>query len=278
MGANTETCLTLPNDAYATTVAASVKIPTPRPAGHDTAGCADAKPRGPIKALLFDVADVLFEGTAWYRWLARILARLEPPLSESEFARPWQSDYLPRVYRGEQEFFEAFATCLTSCGLSAATVEEIVAAGRAERRRQNSTLRPLPGVRATLSRLKAAGIPLAVLTNLDRTGSALAADLSRLRLDGLFCCLITSQDLRMCLPEACCYARALDSLQVAASESLFVSHDASQLVGAQAAGFAAATLSAPCTIPGVTHLERFDRLLDMVLPEGASYSRAPQFA
>ncbi len=268
MGANAESCLTLSNEPFTGVVAAPV-------AASAKTGSA---PAGPFKALIFDVEDILFEATAWYRWLARILARLEPPLSENDFARPWQNDFLPRVYRGEQAFFPAFAACLTACGLSAATVEEIVAAGRAERRRQNSTLRPLPGVRATLARLKAAEISLAVLANLDRTGSALASDLARLRLDGLFCCLITSQDMRACLPESGCYAQALNSLQVAAGEALFIGNNPCQLAGAQSAGLAVAALNAQQTVEGMTQLERFERLLDIALPVGAPRARAPQLA
>ena len=57
-----------------------------------------------IKAVLVDMDDVLYDGSAWDRWLAQNLRRLPSRTLETDFTRSSREAFLPVVHRGQQEF------------------------------------------------------------------------------------------------------------------------------------------------------------------------------
>jgi HAD superfamily hydrolase (TIGR01509 family) len=170
------------------------------------------------------------------------------------------------VYRGQQEFHAAFARCLSTLGLTAGHVEEIVAASRAQRRRDAGARRLYPGTRSTLSQLKSAGITCGVLTNTDRTAAALRQDLAKLGLADAFDDYFTSVDMQAHLPHAPCFDHALQVLNVPAADVLFVSHDIRELQGAQAAGCQAVAFNARPCAAAIPKIDRFDGVLKLAVP------------
>ena len=281
MGAETDSYSTFTSGGTALRSAPLVTLIKAEPArkpvapSRPTTSTAGAHPTAsPIKAVLFDAEDVLYDASAWYRWLTQVFARIEPRNLEADFAQQWQEEFLPAVHRGQEEFFAAFTRCLTTIGLAAGHVEEVVAAARAQRRRQEASMRPLPGVRSTLSHLRAAGIVLGILAGTDRSATALGRDVSRLGLEGSFDHTCTSIDLRINLADDRCYGRTLSKLRLVAAETLFVGHEARDLRGAQSAGLWTVAFNARQGVSGVMHINRFDELLELVVPASVSTSTA----
>jgi HAD superfamily hydrolase (TIGR01509 family) len=239
------------------------RMPRSRHDADDSGACATD---GSIKAVLVDVEDVLYDASAWQRWLGQLFAPLTPRTLESEFQQRWQAEFLPAVYRGQQDFHAAFASCLSALGLTAGHVEEIVAASRAQRRRDAGARRPYPGTRSTLSQLKSAGITCGVLTNTDRTAAALRQDLGKLGLADAFDEYFTSVDMQAHLPASSCFDHALQAVNVAAADVLFVSHDIRELQGAQAAGCQAVAFNARPCVAGIPKIDRFDGLMKLAVP------------
>jgi HAD superfamily hydrolase (TIGR01509 family) len=235
------------------------------PAASDSAGSR-------IKAVLFDVEDVLYDASAWNRWLAQIFGRLASKPIEEEFSRLWREQFLPQVHCGDQDFHAALAACLEVVGLAAAHVEEIVAASRAQRRRQENALRTFPGVRSTLGRLQGAGIGRAILTNADRTAAALRAELGPIGLEGSFDVVLTSLDLHASLPDEACYRQAVAAMNVSPYETLFVSHDPRDLHGAQAAGLVTVAFNARQITASCAQIDRFEELLELVVAASGTRS------
>jgi len=229
-----------------------------------------------IKAVLFDVEDVLYDGSAWHRWLGQVFARLAPKPLEEGFSQRWHEEFLPQVHRGNQDFHAALAACLDAVGLAAAHVEEIVAASRAQRRRQESALRTFPGVRSTLGRLQGAGIPRAILTNTDRSAAALRADLGEIGLEGSFDLILTSLDMHASLPDETCYHRAVSAMNVLPDEVLFVSHDARDLHGAHVAGLVTVAFNARQNVPTAAQIDRFEELLELIVASSDARSMPQQ--
>ena len=58
------------------------------------------RPPRPIRGLLFDACNVLYDDTAWRRWLLRLLTRLGLRTEYAPFFRIFDHDYLDAVYRG----------------------------------------------------------------------------------------------------------------------------------------------------------------------------------
>ncbi len=103
-----------------------------------------------------------------------------------------------------------------------------------------------------------AELNLGVATNLNRSAAALRADLVRLRLDGVFDCVLTSLDLQRYLPDEHCLGQALSTLNCSAEETLYVGHDTRELSAARACGLAAVGFNMRAAVEGVPQIERFE--------------------
>jgi phosphoglycolate phosphatase-like HAD superfamily hydrolase len=115
-----------------------------------------------IDAIVFEPAGVLYDSTLWWRWLLSLLTRLNPTCPVEHFERLWQREYLPAVQQGRRELAEAFEACLAASGYARCQIEELTAAAMVRRRELELEVHPLPGVAATLTRLRAAGFRLAL--------------------------------------------------------------------------------------------------------------------
>jgi FMN phosphatase YigB (HAD superfamily) len=223
-----------------------------------------------VKTVLFDAENVLYDASGWYRWLAQIFARTEPRGLEAEFLPNWRGRLLPLVQCGACEFHDAVIEGLRAIGLAAAHVEEIVAASRAQRRRQEASLRTLPGVQPTLRNLHSVGIELGILANIDQTASMLGSGLERMGIGALFAHVLTSLDLGANLPERRCYEAAVAAANRAAGEVLFVGNEAAPLRGAQLAGLRVVAFNAHDNVGDVGHLHRFEELQGLIMPATAA--------
>ena len=107
----------------------------------------------PIRGLLLDACNILYDDTDWRRWLLRLLLRLGLRTEYGPFFRIFDRDYLDAVYRGERPFNEALDAFLISAGLSAGQAEEVHRALDSHRRQSDASHRPLIGVRETVAQL-----------------------------------------------------------------------------------------------------------------------------
>lgn len=205
----------------------SIKLPQPgRTAESDE----------PIAALVFEVENVLCDGTTWRRWLLHSLAQLGLYTHYGPFFRIWDQDFLPEAQRGREPFVEVFRRFLQSAGLSRGAVDELIAAGMCQWQKLQQEARPFPCVRSTLANLQQSGIRLAVLTDTPETKLELCQKLVRLGLSELLPEVTTSRDLQAVKPEGSCYQASLDALGLQASQALFVGARSRDLQGAREAG------------------------------------------
>lgn len=225
--------------------------------------------RPSLEAIIFDMGDVLFDATAWRRWLARLLGRLGISASYRELFARWDSDFLIHVHCGRATYRDAFASFLASWGLSNSQIVEASAASMAQKKLIEQAVMPFPGVVRTLGRLNAAGFRMGVLSDSESTGEQLAARLSQLGLGKAFRAVVTSFDLGKCKPDPACYAATLEALGASAAESLFVGHDADELDGAAAVGLRTAAINYSPGVAAGNYLKRFDDLWELAVAERA---------
>ncbi len=151
--------------------------------------------------------------------------------------------YKPRAHIGRDAASlaalreECVAVFLTALGTSvppAAFVDDFVAA---------LTFSTAPGAAATLERLRALGLELAVVANWDCT---LPEHLARVGLDAFFTTVVTSARAGAAKPDPAIFRLALDELGVAPDRALHVGDEPIDEEGARAAGlsFAPAPLAA----------------------------------
>lgn len=235
------------------------RAPRPAEAGSGKLPC----------GLLFDLADVLYDASMWSRWLVQLLHRLGLQTHYKAFAQLLEREFLVEAYCGRCSFWQAVENCLRSSGLSRGQIDEVLIAAQAARRRFDESRRPFPGVQATLARLAALGLPLAVVTNASVGREALYAVLDELRLGNPFQVVLSSRDAKRTLPAASLYEAAVSALDLTPRQAAYVGHDTLELDGAAAAGLQTIAFNATAMVRADVHLTRFEQLLLQVAPRHA---------
>jgi HAD superfamily hydrolase (TIGR01493 family) len=228
----------------------------------------------PLAALVFDLNNVLYDATVWQRWLLQLLNRFGVHTHFDAFFCVFEHDYLPAVYRGERDFWEALRDFLISVGMSRGRLEEVLAAAHGKHRELWDEVRPFPGVTATLAQLAARGIRLALLANSGAPATQLVERLKRLGISQRFDVVLSSRDLKASKPAHQCYQAVIDALGLPSDAIGFVGHEPVELAGAALAGMVALALHHTADVQAEVYLDRFDQLLHVVAPLHASQQRA----
>ena len=218
----------------------------------------------PLNGLLLDMCNVLYDDTAWQRWVFQLLSHLGLCGNYGTFFHVWQRECLVDVHRGRRDFRDAFGGYLRAVGLTPGQIDEVQAASQARRRYLEDGARPLPGVKTTLARLHQSGIVLGGICNAERSAAELKARLERFGVAKYFATIVSSIDLGHVMPEEACYQTALEAMDCQAAETAFVGHDADQLTGAAAVGMRTVAFNYDTDARADVHLSRFDELLEVV--------------
>lgn len=228
----------------------------------------------PLSAVVFDLSNVLYDATVWQRWLLQLLNRFGVHTHFDAFFCVFEHDYLPAVYRGERDFWDALRDFLIAVGISKGRLEEILAAAHGKHREWWDEVRPFPGVAATLAQLAARGIRLALLANSGAPATQLVERLKRLGIAQRFDVVLSSRDLKACKPDHQCYQAVIAALDLPSDVIGFVGHAPAELAGAALAGMVALALHHTAEVQAEVYLDRFDQLLQVVAPLHASRQRA----
>ena len=230
--------------------------------------CAQTQPArgldGPVAGLLFDMGDVLYDATVWRRWLLKMLGRIGLHVDYCGFFRVWDREYLVDVHRGRRELREAFRAFLQSFGLSHPQIDEVDLACQARRCQLEQSARPLPGVRATITRLHETGLVLGVLSDSQYTSTVLEQRLDRFGLGGMFASVVSSFDLGHTKPGPVGYLKALQAMHLPPGRVAFVGHDADELSGAKAVGMHTVAFNFDTDAEADVYIARFEELLDLL--------------
>ena len=226
-------------------------------------------PRGParlprpIRGLLLDACNILYDDSAWRRWLLRLLGRLGLRAEYGPFFRIFDCDYLDAVHRGQRSFSEALNAFLLSAGLSAGQADEVRRALDSHRRHSEASHRPLIGVRETVAQLHGLGMTLGVLCNSEHSGETIRQRLADLLGDSPWAAVVCSCDLGCAMPQAECYRAALQAMQLTAREVAFVGHDARELYGAADQGLVTIAFNSDADARADVYLQRIEGLLEL---------------
>jgi putative hydrolase of the HAD superfamily len=210
-------------------------------------------------AVIFDMGDVFFDATAWRKSLTRQLQSLGVAVEYAELCRRWEAK-LVAVYLGRRKYWDAFGEFLADFGLTQKDIDDTTAFAR--RKATEVEKRTLfDGVAETLAGLKARGLKLAVLSDTESGEAAVRRRLAELGIERYFDAVVASVDIGHVKPEAEAFAAALSRLNVAASEAMFVGHDADELEGAMRCGLTAVAYNYEAAAPADRHISHFSELL-----------------
>ena len=196
----------------------------------------DGQLPGSIRGLIFDVGDVLYDGSLWRRWLLNLLARMNVHKPYTEFYQEWEHEYYLPACLGSGNNWVALQIYLKDLGLCPGQVDEICLAAQA--REKNGLNRPQPfrGVRHTLAYLSNLGISLAALSNTELPEAELRQRLDTMQLGDYFDVVVSSRNCGAIKPQPGAYRAVLDRWQFDPAEVAFVGHDVEELSGAANVG------------------------------------------
>jgi FMN phosphatase YigB (HAD superfamily) len=192
--------------------------------------------------LIFDVGDVLYDGSLWRRWLLQLLARMNVHMSYAQFYREWEQQYSTQACLGHADYWQVLREYLTDQGLCEGQADEVCRAASTREKRGENQPRTFRGVARTLGMLRASGYRLAALSNTELEECQLRRKLARMGLDSFFGVVVSSRNSGAVKPQPEAYQAAMDTWPLAPHEIAFVGHDADELHGAAQCGLATIAL------------------------------------
>ena len=193
----------------------------------------------PIRAVVFDAYGTLFDVAGAARAAApepggAALATLWPRLAEDWRRKQLEYTWLRAVMRDHADFAAVTADAL-DWALAAGELDD--AALRARLLALYDELPAYPEVPAMLARLKAAGLPAAILSN--GTPAMLASAVASAGIGGDLAAVLSVEDVGVFKPDHRVYALATAHLGLRPDEVMFVSSNGWDVAGAAGFGFAA---------------------------------------
>jgi phosphoglycolate phosphatase-like HAD superfamily hydrolase len=203
------------------------------------------KSLGIIQGWIFELNGVLYDGTAWRRWLLQLLSKRGLHTHYDVFFRHWDLEFASQIQSGKSTFQQAIEKMLSAAGMTAAHINEITPALRSKRKCLAKEQRPLPGVAQILKFLAASGYQLAVLDEVDCEQGDLGEKLLRLNIASYFDFMETSGDGEECVLHNSRFQQAISAMHLSPDEVIFAGHDLQQLVTANALGIPTVSVACP---------------------------------
>jgi FMN phosphatase YigB (HAD superfamily) len=238
------------------------------PATRPVAG-AHACISGTVVGVVCEVAGTLYDDTCWWRWMTQLVSHMGVHVDFESFYQRWDAEYFDDVCRGRNDFWQALRSYLYSCGLSRGLCDEVLVAGQARYRHLDQGVRPLAGVRETLTRLSSQPLALVAVCNSACPTSHLHARLKSIGLDTCFDNAISSRDLGDTMSAPSFFRKILAANDLPADRTAFVSNQERHLAGAAAGGMLTVAFNHRTPVAADIHVDRFLDLLD-ILPCGGS--------
>ncbi len=222
------------------------------------------RPAHPIKALIFDVGDILYDASAWRRWLAvELSATLGRNFTYSNLVEKWESFLIP-VYKGKMDYWSAFQGMLAELRVDSDQSAKIEANARLKGKSVQLERRPMPGVRETLAALQGLNINLVALSDNESGESGVRDTLAQLGIEQYFDAVVSSCSIGHVKPEPQAFDYAIEKTRFPKRHCGFVAHDVDELKGAMDHGLFAVGYNFHPDAPADALIEHFDELIQLV--------------
>lgn len=217
-----------------------------------------------FEGLILDVGDILYDASAWRRWLTDALRADGVAVSFEELVERWEA-LLVDVYRRRAAYWDRFDQLLEDLDVPEArrpalrqAAERMAAAVQVDRV-------PMDGASAALAALRDAGVRLAALSDTESGEGKVRQTLRQLDLERFFDAVVTSADIGHVKPEPAAYRAAAAAIEVSVPSCAFVGHDVDELEGAQQSGMYAIAYNYTPGAPADVYVDHFSELEQVVL-------------
>jgi FMN phosphatase YigB (HAD superfamily) len=190
----------------------------------------------PPSALLFDLENTFFDGTFWHRQLHQMVSRWGRPISFSDFKAAWQFNWLPQVYSGQKEYWQAMSAFLLDLGVEGCARIELLSTAKARLQSAQAGLRPYSGVAETLRDLQQLGYKLGILSNSIMSPTETLNLLTRIGIAVNWDYCLTSRAAGQPLPTPFAFHSAARGLAVRLPETIYISRNRERIAAAAESG------------------------------------------
>lgn len=219
-----------------------------------------------VKLVLFDMGDIIYDATAWRKWLHGYLS--QRGLFEGgywDLADRWEGSWLQKIHKGEVEYKDGFERFLGELGLNERQKEELLAVNWVKKKELEAQIKPFEGVESGLKKLKEMGLTTGILSDTELGEKGVKDKLSnRLHLDGLFDHIVTSADIGARKPEPEAFNYVVHKTGIPFEEIVFVAHDYDELEGALALGIDTIAFNYRENVHAVFYIQEFKELPNVI--------------
>ncbi len=213
-----------------------------------------------VQGVVFEPCGVLYDDSAWQRWLWQLASRVGLVSQYTPFFRMWECEYQERVWSGQIDFWTALSRFLRSAGMSWPDIEEVVAASRGKFRRFERDTRLFPDVHWTLRRLHASGLQLATIAHQRRGETKIRQRLEQAGICNLVARipLLSTGDTSINLADW--QRKSLETLPGAYSSWAFVARRQAGLNVARELGMLAVAFNHDADVEAEVYIDQFSQL------------------
>ncbi len=233
-------------------------------AGPRRPAAADPHPPRPIEGVIFELCGVLYDDSAWRRWLLHLVSHMGLHTHYAAFFRVWERDYQPDVWQGKAEFWTSLKRFLRTAGLSRGQVDEVEAASRARFRDLAQDIRPFPCVVATLAQLARGGLELTVMTRVPLGQFEMAGKLATLGMSRQIRHLVPHDDARPSGDHHHRFRNAIAATRRPAERLAYVGCDSCELRTARELDLLTVAFNHDADAVADHYVEQFDQLCELL--------------
>ena len=214
-----------------------------------------------LKALIFDVGDILYDASLWRKWLTIRLNELGVQINYEQLVETWESS-LVDVYKGRAEYWTQFRAMLKQLNVTDSNTSDLETAAKAQGKLFAAERVPMPQVPETLKQLQERQIKLVALSDNESGEVGIRKTLTQLGIEQYFDAVVSSCEIGHVKPEPAAFDFAIRATDHDKSQCGFVAHDIDELSGAQAHKLFAIGYNYHPDAPADTYIDDFSELLE----------------
>ncbi|HJN09499.1 MAG TPA: HAD hydrolase-like protein [Pirellulaceae bacterium] len=237
--------------------------PENRRSSHVRLGCE-------IQGVVFEPCGVLYDDSAWRRWLWQLATRMGLSSHYTPFFRVWECEFQEDVWSGRLDLWAALSQFLRSAGMSRPDIDEVIAASRAKFRRFDQETRPFPDVRSTVRQLHTSGIQIAVIVRARLGATKIRQRLDQVGIGKLVTRVLSQQGEAAHMESAEWYQATLEALPGPARNWAFVGRQQAGLDVAHSLGLLTVALNHDADAAADIYIEQFSQLGQLLQRQGSA--------
>lgn len=216
-----------------------------------------------LKALIFDVGDILYDASVWRKWLTEELISQGVVVTYPQLVEVWER-LLVDVYKARAKYWERFDELLAFFELDAEQIGRMTTLAREKGRQVQAERRPMPQVPETLQQLAERGVRLVALSDTESDESGIRRTLRQLGIEQHFQAVVASSVIGHVKPEPEAFDAAIAATECPKVACGFVAHDVDELAGAMQHRLFSIAYNYHPDAPADIHICHFRELLELV--------------